>query len=173
VRFFAIYRTPSKHTMKPAALVEPLSFREKPLGNCLENQNRPCFGVSRAGRSGPTSSIRSSCVARNHVQLALLLFTRQFLDRLFSETELPVYAVLGNSPAYARIPIRCRGVGKRAYSSSFLVGFFPETGLPLNSILGNSGPCYAGSRKPLVQKESQQRSHLVRSDELKARCRKT
>jgi hypothetical protein len=48
--------------------------------DCLENRNRPYCGVSRAGRSGPTSSIWSSWVAGNHVQRALLLFSRQSLS---------------------------------------------------------------------------------------------
>ena len=42
-------------------------------------------------------------------------------------TELPRRLILGNPDSYARIPIRYRGVGKRACSTSFLVEFFPES----------------------------------------------
>src|SRR5215203_4899765 len=42
-------------------------------------------------------------------------------------TGLPRRLILGNPDSYARIPIRYRGVGKRACSTSFLVEFFPES----------------------------------------------
>ena len=41
MRFFAIYRTPSKHTMKPAALVEPLSFRDRGATLSSSEQRTP------------------------------------------------------------------------------------------------------------------------------------
>jgi hypothetical protein len=38
--------------------------------------------------------------------------------------------LLGNLQSYTRVPIRYRGVGKRACSPGFLEEFFSETGLP-------------------------------------------
>src|SRR5215213_5404373 len=43
-----------------------------------------------------------------------------------------------NSPAYTRIPIWYRSVGKRACSASFLEEFFSETQFPAYGLLGNS-----------------------------------
>src|SRR5215207_9206904 len=42
-------------------------------------------------------------------------------------THLPRRDLLGNPLVYTRIPIRYRGVGKRACSASFLVEVFSET----------------------------------------------
>src|SRR5215212_3372644 len=67
----------------------------------------------------------------------------------FSATQFPTNGLLGNSPAYARIPIRCRGVGKRAYSSSFLVGGFSETRLTLRAKVDRHLPKPAESREAL------------------------
>jgi hypothetical protein len=53
-------------------------------------------------------------------------------------TGLPRRPILGNSYSYTRIPIRCRGVGKRACSASFRVEFFSETEFPALGVLGTS-----------------------------------
>jgi hypothetical protein len=54
-------------------------------------------------------------------------YSPTFREGLFSESGFPAYRVLGNSPAYARIPVRYRGVGKRACSPGFLQEVFSET----------------------------------------------
>src|SRR5215216_118994 len=63
------------------------------------------------------------------------IYTR---GRLTLCTELPRGLILGNSYSYARIPIRYRGVCKRACSAGFLEELFSETGLPPNDVLGIS-----------------------------------
>src|SRR5215212_6465392 len=50
-----------------------------------------------------------------------------FLLTTGSICELPIRLILGNPHPYARIPIRYRGVGKRACSPGFLEEFFSET----------------------------------------------
>jgi hypothetical protein len=37
------------------------------------------------------------CATENTRSRPVLLFTKQFLEEVFSETELPVYGILGNS----------------------------------------------------------------------------
>src|SRR5215212_6008972 len=51
-------------------------------------------------------------------------------------TKSPRRLILGNLHSYTRIPIRYRGVGKRACSASFLEEGFPETKLPVLEIIG-------------------------------------
>src|SRR5215212_619506 len=51
-------------------------------------------------------------------------------------TELPVRILLGNPHSYTRIPVRYRGVGKRACSPGFLEEFFSETQFPAFGALG-------------------------------------
>jgi hypothetical protein len=56
--------------------------------------------------------------------------------------------ILGNPDSYTRIPIRYRGVCKRACSASFLEEVFPETrGLSRcirSAAWGNPSPCLPG-----------------------------
>jgi len=46
-------------------------------------------------------------------------------------SELPLKRVLGTSPAYTLIPVRYRGVGKRACSANCREEFFSEIELPV------------------------------------------
>ena len=55
------------------------------------------------------------------------LYLPRIREGVFSQTEFPVRLIRGNPGSYTRIPIRYRGVGKRACSVSFREEFFSET----------------------------------------------
>ena len=64
---------------------------------------------------------------KSGAELAKALAPRELEGGLPLFTESPRRLILGNPDSYARISIRCRGVGKRACSVSFLEEFFSES----------------------------------------------
>src|SRR5215207_3447249 len=122
---------------------ERLVSENTPSRDCLINRNSPCFGVSRAGRSEPTSSIRPSCVARNHVQRALLLFSRQSREGMFSETGGLSMGFRSAEQVPLALPTWLFGRGYLALPRADRRA--PEVALLLSGVSGSVAPSRKGS----------------------------
>jgi hypothetical protein len=63
--------------------------------NCLENPNKLHFEIPGVGKTREEAPLLALCATENTGSRPIQLFSKQFLEEVFSETRFPVLGLLG------------------------------------------------------------------------------